>query len=161
MSNPDFNSPELPATGLVEDLDPDDRRLLSDYGEFLPLQAGTDLIKEGEPQNCLYLVLSGVLHVHRLKDNKRTLLGRIEPGESIGEVAIFDPGPASANITAQEFCQIWKATREDLDNFLKAYPEAGTRFLLAILGELSRRLRLTNEKLSTAELETAFKNLFG
>ena len=160
MSNPDFNKPELPALGIVAELDADDRRLLSDYGEFLPVKEGTNLITEGEAQDSLYFVISGILHVHTEKDNKRTLIGRIEAGETIGEVSIFDPGNASANVTAQGFCQVWKATHDDVNAFLSAYPQPAGRLLIGILGELSRRIRRMNEKLSTAELETAIQQFF-
>jgi CRP-like cAMP-binding protein len=160
MSTTDFNSPELPALGIVAGLDDDDRRLLSDYGEFLPLRDGNALISEGEEQNCLYFLISGILHVHTEQDGKRTLIGRIEPGETIGEISIFDPGKASANVTAQGFSQIWKATHDDLNAFLEAYPQAGGRFLIGIIGELSQRIRHMNEKLSSAELEASIKQYF-
>jgi CRP/FNR family transcriptional regulator, cyclic AMP receptor protein len=160
MSNSDFNAPELPALGIVADLDTDDRLLLSDYGEFLPLKDGNNLISEGAEQNSLYFLISGILHVHSEKDGKRTLIGRIEPGETIGEVSIFDPGKASANVTAQGFCQIWRATREDLNSFLEAYPQAAGRLLIGIIAEMSRRIRRMNEKLSTAELEASIQHFF-
>ena len=160
MSNPEFSTPELPALGIVAALDDDDRRLLSDYGEFLPVQAEADLIKEGQEQDCLFFVISGLLHAHSEKDGRRALLGRIEPGETIGEMAVFAPAAASANVTAQEFTQVWKATRADLMAFLEAYPEAGGRLLLEIAAELSRRIRGLVDKLSAAELEVAIQSHF-
>lgn len=160
MSNTDFNKPELPALGIVADLDDDDRRLLSDYGEFLPVQADTNLITEGAPQSSLYFVISGILHVNTLKDGKRTLIGRVEAGETIGEVSVFDPGPASANVTAKQFSQVWKASRDDLNAFLEAYPEAAGRLLIGIVAEMSRRIRNMNAKLATAELESGIQNFF-
>jgi len=160
MSNQEFSTPELPALGIVAGLDDDDRRLLSDYGEFLPVQAGSDLIKEGQEQNRLYFVISGVLHVHTTKDNKRTLIARISPGETLGEVNMFDPGVASANVTAQEFAQIWAATREDLTAFLEAYPEAAGRLLVGMVSEMSKRIRNMNQKLASAELGAALQGFF-
>lgn len=160
MTNPSFNKPELPALGIIADLEEADRGLLSGYGEFLPVQDGTTLITEGTPQNSLYFLISGILHVHTEKDNKRTLIGRVEPGETIGEIAVFDPGPASANVTAQGFCQIWKASREDLTAFLAAYPDAAGHLLIGLVSEMSQRIRRMNEKLSTAELETSLQNFF-
>ena len=159
-STQEFNKPELPALGIVAGLDPDDRRLLSDYGEFLPLQAGSDLIREGQEQNTLYFVISGILHVHTSKDQKRTLIARISPGEMIGEVNLFDPGVASANVTAQEFSQIWAATREDINAFQQAYPEAAGRLLIGMISEMSKRIRHMNQKLASAELSNALQGFF-
>ena len=132
MSN-EFNSPQLPAMGLIAGLEEDDRLFLSGYGDFLPVQEGQVLIEEGNEQKALYFVISGVLHVHTDKEDKRTLIARVQQGESLGEINIFDPGTASASVTAQSFSQVWKATREDLEAFVEAYPEAGIKLLIALV----------------------------
>ena len=86
------------------------------------------------------------------KDGKRTLITRIGPGESIGEINLFDPGTASASVTAQSFSQVWKATRRDFEAFVQAYPEVGEHILVALVGELSRRIRFLNGKLIAMEV---------
>ena len=146
--------------GLVAGLEDDDRLLLSDYGEFLPVQENQLLIEEGQQQHSLYFVISGVLHVHTDHDGKRTLIARVQAGESIGEINIFDPGTASASVTAQSFSQIWKASREDFEAFVEAYPEAGNRLLTGFIAELSRRIRHMNQKLVTMETEASYRNFW-
>jgi len=159
MSN-SFHRPELPDHGLIANLDANDRRLLGNYGEFIPVQAGQTLIEQGGDQDSLYIVISGVLHVHADNDNKRTLVARIEAGESIGEINLFDSGTASASVTAKEFSQIWKANRHDLDDFVSSYPEAGSRLLSGLLTVMSRRLRHMNERLVGKEIEAAFQSFW-
>ena len=158
--NQEFNSPQLPATGISAELEEEDRLLLSGYGEFLPVQEGQVLIEEGFNQDALYFVISGVLHVHTDTDNKRTLIARITAGESLGEINIFDPGTASATVTAKSFTQIWKAKRKDIEDFTTAYPEAGNRLLTALIGEMSRRIRHMNERLITVEKESSYQNFW-
>ena len=157
----EFNSPQLPALGLVNRLEEEDRLLLSGYGDFLPVQEGQLLIKEGQNQDSLYLVISGVLHVHTDKDNKRTLIARVQSGESLGEINIFDPGTASASVTAKSFSQVWKANRADIEAFMTEYPEPGNRLLTALAAEMSRRIRHMNEKLVAVEAEAAYQNFWG
>lgn len=159
MSNP-FDRPELPALGLIASLAEDDRRLLGNYGEFLPVQPGQKLIAQGGAQDSLYLVISGILHVHTDNEGKRTLVARITAGESIGEINLFDPGTASASVTAMEFSQIWKANRHDLDDFVASYPEAGIRLLSGLLTGMSRRIRHMNERLEAKEIETSFQSFW-
>lgn len=156
----EFNSPQLPATGLVAGLEEEDRLLLSSYGDFLPVQEDQVLIEEGQNQDALYFVISGVLHVHTDKDNKRTLIARVQAGESLGEINIFDPGTASASVTAKSFSQVWKATREDIEAFMQAYPEPGNRLLTALVAEMSRRIRHMNDKLVAVEAEAAYQNFW-
>jgi CRP/FNR family transcriptional regulator, cyclic AMP receptor protein len=153
-----FDRPEIPAVGIAALLEDDDRRLLSDYGEFLPVQAEQVLIEENKPQDSLYFVISGVLHVHTLHEGKAALLARIEAGTTIGEVNVFDPSTASASVTAKTFAQVWRADREAIEQFVAAYPDAGCKLLMGILGDMSKRIRSMNEKLATAELEAALRS---
>jgi CRP-like cAMP-binding protein len=159
MSN-SFDHPELPAHGLIANLAEDDRRLLGNYGEFLPVQPGQTIIEQGGSQDSLYIVISGVLHVHADNEGKRTLVARIAAGESIGEINLFDPGTASASVTAMEFSQVWKANRHDLDDFVSSYPEAGIRLLSGLLTGMSQRLRHMNERLLAKEIEAAFQSFW-
>jgi len=143
--------PELPAVGIVGDMDADDRALLGNYGEFLPAQAGQLLIQAGEDQEYLYLVISGLLHVTIIADGRVKLVARVEAGETLGEVNVFDPEKASATVTAQEFSQVWKANRADIDEFVKAYPRAGNTLISGIITVMCRRIRGMNEKLADKE----------
>jgi len=156
----DFDRPEIPALGIVAALDDGDRRLLSNYGEFLPVQPGQLLIEEGKPQDSLFVVISGLLHVTTDVGDKTRFVARIEAGESLGEVNIFDPGVASASVVARSFSQVWCANRADIDAFVTAYPQAGNRLLCGLLACMSKRIRHMNEKLVTAELESALHSFW-
>ncbi|MDP7497277.1 MAG: hypothetical protein QGI77_12625, partial [Roseibacillus sp.] len=74
-----FDRPGLPALGIVSAMEEEDRQLLSNYGEFLPVQEGDRLIDEGTDQNSLLFLISGLLHVVTTKDDKLVLLARVEP----------------------------------------------------------------------------------
>lgn len=151
MSN-GLTHPELPPVGIVAEMDPEDRALLGNYGEFLPVQAGQLLINAGDAQEFLYVVISGLLHVTIQVEGRMKLLARVEGGETLGEVNVFDPATASASVTAQEFSQIWKANRADIDEFVKAYPEAGANLLKGIITVMCRRIRNMNEKVADTEV---------
>jgi CRP-like cAMP-binding protein len=155
-----FDRPEIPATGIMADLDEEDRRLLGDYGEFLPVHPEQLLIREGGEQDSLYFVISGLLHVHTDTKDKRTFVARVGAGETLGEVNLFDPAAASASVTAKEFSQVWKANRADLEEFAKGYPAAAARLMAGLLSEMSKRLRRMNEKLATREAEAAFQSFW-
>ena len=143
--------PELPSLGIVAEMDPEDRALLGGYGEFMPAQPGQKLISAGDSQDNLYFVISGLLHVTISVDGRQKLVARVEAGETLGEINVFDPGKASATVTAQEFSQIWKANRNDIDQFVKAYPAAGASLLDGIVTVMCRRIRNMNEKLADSE----------
>ena len=144
----DLNQPELPAIGFVADISDEDRLVLSGYGEFLPVQDEQVLIQEGQDQNCLYFIISGRLHVTTEDEGRRTLLGRLGPGDLVGEVNVFDPQKASATVMGLEFSQVWRMDRAMLDAFTKDSPSAASQLLIHISTQLSQRLRETNEKVT-------------
>lgn len=145
--NQEFNSPQLPSMGLVSCLEEEDRMLLSGYGEFLPVQEGEFIIKEGDDQDALYFVISGTLDVFTETEILNTPIASIRAGESIGEMNLFDPWKASASVSAKSFSQVWRVTRSDFEAFINAYPQAGNRLLVALVAELSKRLRQANNKI--------------
>ncbi|NCF92197.1 MAG: cyclic nucleotide-binding domain-containing protein [Verrucomicrobiaceae bacterium] len=144
----DLNQPELPAIGFVADISDEDRLVLSGYGEFLPVQDEQVLIQEGQDQNCLYFIISGRLHVTTEDEGRRTLLGRLGPGDLVGEVNVFDPQKASATVMGMEFSQVWRMDRAMLDAFTTDSPAAASQLLIHISTQLSQRLRETNEKVT-------------
>jgi len=148
MSTQNFSTPELPAKGIIEPLGDEDRQLLSSYGEFRPVQDRQVLIEEGNTQNSLYFVISGILHATTMRQGRQVLLGKIGPGETIGEINIFHPGLASATVTAVEFSQVWRIDRQSLEEFMNACPLPAAHLLIGIASTLSKRLRETNEKVA-------------
>ena len=150
MSNK-LTRPELPAVGIVAGMEAEDRALLSNYGEFLPVQAGQKIIEYGQEQESLYLVISGLLHVTIEVEGRTKLMARVEQGETLGEVNVFDPAAASATVVSQEFSQVWKANRQDIDDFVKAYPAAGAALIEGILTVMCRRIRHMNNKIAESE----------
>ena len=107
-----------------------------------------NLIEQGDKQDALYFVLSGVLHAHTTTDGRKTLLGRLGPGDVLGEVNIFDPGTASASVEGVEFAQVWKIGRQMFDEMIKTEPGVASILLVSIATQLSKRLRETNEKVN-------------
>ncbi len=146
-----FNTPELPAVGFAADLEDEDRLLLGSYGEFMAIEDGTTIIDEGSEQDYLYLLISGTLHATRKEDGHEFLLGRINTGESFGEINIFDPELASGSVVARSFCQVWRINRPSLGEFMAAYPEAAGNLLVSLSTLLSKRVRALIKSLVQAK----------
>ncbi|MDZ4789085.1 MAG: cyclic nucleotide-binding domain-containing protein [Blastochloris sp.] len=147
-----FDRPTLPAVGWVANLAEDDRNLLASYGEFLGIQPDHDMIRQGEDQNQVFLVISGKLEVRRMGMQDDLVMGLIKAGESIGEIALFDVGPASASIRALEFCQVWVIDRTAITGFVTDNPVAGNLLLFGLATILSQRARtLSNQVVDARE----------
>jgi CRP-like cAMP-binding protein len=127
----------LPALGLLNELREEDRDLLASYGEYIGAQAGRELITQGEDQRHLYFVISGRLEA--VVENQ--VVGSIQAGESIGEIAILDPGVATGSVKASDFSQIWRIDYDSLRQFAMDNPGAANALLLGLSTLLAKRIR--------------------
>jgi CRP-like cAMP-binding protein len=149
-----FDRPTLPATGWVSQLKEEDRNLLASYGEFIGVHPDHDMIRQGEQQILVYFVISGKLEVRKQGIQDDVIMGVIAQNESIGELSLFDPSPASASVRALEFSQVWKIDRDSLFSFIQDSPVAGNTILFGLCEILSRRVRDAGSKL--VEAKTGF-----
>jgi len=142
-----LSTPTLPTFSWIGHLKDDDRDLLSSYGEFFPGHPGNVIIEEGSMQTEVFVVISGKLEVHaKQEDGSEILLAHVGPGETLGEISLFNPGPAAATVTAVEFSQLWRIADEDLIEFMEENPGAGNVLLRTLASILAQRLRQMNPK---------------
>ncbi len=147
---------QLPAIGFIADLDESDRGFLAGYGRFVRIPDGEVMIREGAGQDSLFLVLSGLLHVTSEAGGRPILVAALGAGDSLGEVNLFDPGTASASVTAKSDCVIWKVNGSELEDCFEADPQAAVRLMKGLLRLASSRLRAMNDKLAGSEEKAAF-----
>jgi CRP-like cAMP-binding protein len=60
------------------------------------VEAGTEIVREGDAGNDFFVLMMGTATVSRQGHD----VGRLEPGNFFGELALFDPAPRNATITA-------------------------------------------------------------
>ena len=76
---------------------------LVQFVQFMEPQAvrqWAQIVKQGDPDDGMYLVLDGELRVRLMISGKETTLATLGPGECFGEIALFDQGPRSADVLA-------------------------------------------------------------
>ena len=101
--------------------------------EEVELLPGENFIREGEPGECLYIVIEGEVRVH---SNERTIL-ILGPGKIVGELALLDPEPRSASVTAVDDAFLFRLDREPFDEVMADRPEIAQ----GIIRTLVRRIR--------------------
>jgi CRP-like cAMP-binding protein len=146
---------ELPAVGFLADLAAEHRSFLACFGKYHRPEPGDVLISEGEPQDSLYVILSGKLHIVSAVSDRPMLLAALGVGDSIGEVNLFDPGTASASAIVKSSSLVWSLSRSELDAFLAADPSIGVEVLRGLLAQVCKRIRTMNEKLATQKEKAA------
>ncbi|HUG66003.1 MAG TPA: cyclic nucleotide-binding domain-containing protein [Gaiellaceae bacterium] len=105
---------ELTRIGLFADLPGETLGKLADRMEREEVAAGTVMIREGEPGDRFFVLLSGLAGVSQANLGPR---GTIKAGGFFGEVALTMHVPRTATVTAMTPCLVAscdEATFEDL-----------------------------------------------
>jgi CRP/FNR family transcriptional regulator, cyclic AMP receptor protein len=151
----------LPPLGFLAGISEEHRSFLACFGKYHRPAEGETLIVEGAAQDSLYVVIVGKLHIVTAAATDRPLLlASLGPGDSMGEINLFDPGTASASAIARGNSLVWSLSRTELDAFLEADPGIGVSVLRALLGQLSQRLRAMNERLANVENKSSLHDFW-
>ena len=105
---------------------------------------GEAVCRQGERGDALYVVQEGWVHVFREDGGVETLLGRLGPGEIIGEIAVFDGQPRSATVRAAGAARV---LRLDKRGFLRQIHDDPT-LAWRILDQMSQTIRRLSSELS-------------
>ncbi len=102
--------------------------------------AGSCVVAEDSKDQICYVIVEGTVDVSR---NGRTI-AQLGPGEFFGEIALLDPGPRSATVTAVTEMTSVELSRKSFLEVAGGDPS----ILLRMLEALARRLRETTDKLA-------------
>jgi CRP/FNR family cyclic AMP-dependent transcriptional regulator len=107
------------------------------------------ILFEDDPGDALYVVAQGQVKVVLIgEDGREVILSVLGEGEFFGEMALIDDEPRSAHVIAMEDSTMLVLRREEFEGILKQTPSIA----LALLRELSRRLRRVDEKVGSLVL---------
>jgi hypothetical protein len=107
----------------------------------------TQIVKQGDPDDGMYLVLNGELRVRLMINGKETILATLGPGDCFGEIALFDQGPRSADVLANKESVLLKISSEAFDKLRREAPELSAPILFSISKTLAARIRADNKRI--------------
>jgi CRP-like cAMP-binding protein len=146
----------LPRTGILAFMDDESRREFASYGRLVSTLAGQVLLREGEVNTHLYIVLSGTFNITTEALGNAVHLDTVGAGDCLGEVAIFHPDRASATVTSLHSGKLWTIDVDSLQQFLLDWPSYGCAAILGINIILSRRLKRANAVIRFNEIVPGF-----
>lgn len=122
---------------------------LERFAQFMEVQnvrQWTELVKQGEMGDAMYLVLEGELRVRLMIGGKETILVQLGAGEFFGEMALFDHGPRSADVVANKDSLLLKISAASFGKLFNLAPELAAPFLLSVSKTLAARIRADNKR---------------
>jgi CRP/FNR family cyclic AMP-dependent transcriptional regulator len=127
--------------------------LILERSTFVEVRNGGYFFRQGDQSNSTFVLESGQVAVLKSWRGSQYTLRRMGVGDCFGEMALIDFGPRSATIlaeadsTAIEFSPscLFEIAKQDLEQYALVY--------MNMARELSRRLRLADDRLFEVEAE--------
>ena len=135
-----------------------DLQRLRDVTRELIFAPNETIFKEGDAGDGIFFVKEGLVQIQAVVGHgDLKVLSRIQPGEIFGEMAVLDNQPRSASALAEEPTVVYFISRTELEALVDRTP----KLAIALLGEISRRLRQFNRQYVREVLESERLALVG
>ncbi len=124
---------------------------LAAYCRRRTYKANTDIFHEGDTSQTLFIIVAGYVNIQQTKGWETVHIARRGPGEVIGELAVLDERPRSADAVTDTECQLLMLDRVDIKRFVFDHPEMAWQ----LIKTLSSRLREASSRLVQTETADA------
>lgn len=114
----------LPKTGFLADASDELIGLLESLAVETQLGEGEVLFEQGDDGDTLFAITGGSLEFSVLsREGRKLSLDVMRPGDLFGEIALFDPGPRTATVTALESSKVLGVKNSDVLRAINSAPE--------------------------------------
>jgi CRP-like cAMP-binding protein len=110
---------------------------VGEVSEHVRAPAGDVVVRQGEPGDELYVVMSGRVAI--LRDDK--LVTELERGGVFGELALLDGEPRAATVIAKTDTELLRVRRCEFEALLDDSPALARGLIKTLLGHLRGGLR--------------------
>ena len=132
----------LKQVSIFSGLSADDLADLSNRMRPRSVEAGSTIVSQEEAGDALFVIASGKVKVVLYGvTGREIILSMLRAGDFFGEMSLLDAQPRSANVVALEDSELLSLDRDAFRTHLLSRPATS----LAVLAELSRRLRRADE----------------
>ena len=120
--------------------------------------AGEIVFREGDQSNTCYVVRTGHARaVREHADGRQIALATFGPCDIFGELAMFDDERRSATVEAIDPLEVLAILGPDMRRAMLNRPQLA----VSLAASLSRRLRMTNERLASQSFQTVQSRVAG
>jgi len=107
-------------------------------------EEGDFIIKEGDTSTDICILLSGTADITIEKDGKQQYIATIGHGDIFGELVLINETKRTANIIAQDTCDVLIISYENFYSFYHKKPKVFSIMVLNVTRLITRRLKATN-----------------
>jgi len=136
---------------LFQRIEPRRLKLLAFTSERVVFRAGEEVVRQGDPGDSAYIVLSGQADVFVATPSGELKVATLGCNDIIGEIAILMDIPRTATVRASSELTALRIDKEHFFRLVTEVPEMG----IEIMKELARRLEKTTADLREARANAA------
>jgi hypothetical protein len=111
------------------------------YMEVLKVLPNAVVFRKDDHGDAMFLVLEGEVRARVMVGGRESSLAIMGVGECVGELAVIDEGPRSADIVANVESVLLKISAEALKRLFKEAPALAAPFLLGLCKTITSRIR--------------------
>ena len=149
-----MNLQGLRKSPLFEGLSDQELQQMVDNATPVSLRAGETLMKQGEPGDTAFVVLSGEFEIQKQSGPSLIKIDVRNPGEIIGEMALLSNAPRSATVVAVSDSETLRISQEAFEKLLSTSPSATMAVLHWVMERLSQNESLLHQQEKMAALGT-------
>lgn len=132
---------------LGRDLTEEDCQILTNVMGVSEYDNGTVIVKEGDDDNTLFILISGKIAVNSTIEGKDTPVYTMVEGECAGTRAFVDRAPRQATLRAVGHVKAYTLTPENFETLLESHPRTVYKFMRGLF-------RLTHQHLMRMNAES-------
>lgn len=117
-----------------------------DYMEIKRVRQFSEIVRQGEPGDAMYMILEGEARVRLMISGKESVLTTLGVGDFFGEISLFDHGPRSADVVANLESTLVRLGAGPFQKLCAEAPDLATPFLVAMGKTLTSRIRADNRR---------------
>ncbi len=121
--------------------------VLVNAAKIMTVPSGQYFFRENEKTDAMFVLEAGEVSIMKTWNHQQYEIGRLGPGDCFGEMALIDLLPRSASVLAVQDCTAITLSLESVQWLYDKDLEQFALILMNIGRELSRRLRIADERL--------------
>jgi len=116
------------------------------YLEVVKFLPGAVLFQKGDHGDAMFMVLEGEVRARDLVGGRESTLATLGVGECVGELAVIDESPRSADVVVNTEAVLLKISASALKKLFQEAPALAAPFLLALSKTITARIRATTKR---------------
>jgi CRP/FNR family transcriptional regulator, cyclic AMP receptor protein len=121
--------------------------VLVNAAKMITVPGGQYFFRENDKADAMFVLEAGEVSVMKTWNGRQYEIGRLRPGDCFGEMALIDLFPRSASVLAVQDCTAITLSMKSVQWLYEKDLEQFALILMNIGRELSRRLRIADERL--------------